>query len=298
MRYGMILLAFTCYCSLFGQGEITVWIDTDIGNDFDDDLALAYGLSNSAFEIEGISTTHWRHEGDCRLRTADSSAVLLRALMKAFIGRPKRIWTGSERKLSNVYGEIDCASSTVVNQLIAVARAHGPDRRLHVISLGAATHVAMALCRAPDIADNIRVYMLGAQYDAIRNVWNKNEFNVQNDLAAFDYLLEFPNLDFYIMPANVGRQLRFLKSWISGKKKECPLKQYLLERWDNIDSRRSSWVAYDLALVMAIAQPQWVGWSQIRKPPENGFGNVRVATYLDNSAMEKHLFELWSGDGE
>ena len=291
---------FSVLCSLtHAQNEMAVWIDTDMGNDFDDELAISYALKASDLLIEGISTTHWRHEGACDMATADSSAVLVRELIEHFSGRQARVLKGAEQKFANVYGEIDCHASATVKYLISVARAHSPERPLHVIGLGAATNIASAICWAPDIKANIRVYILGAKYDAMSEVWDKNEFNVQNDLSAFDYLLNARDLDLSILPANVGAELQFSKEWLKAETTNGEnLSSYLRNRWNQLDSIRTTWTAYDLALVMAIAQPQWVGWSQVRKPPENGFGNVRVATYLDNSAMEQHLSELWSGDGE
>jgi hypothetical protein len=73
------LLVFMAWChSAVGQPGISVWLDTDIGNDFDDELAISYGLISPELDLQGISTTHWRHEGRCDLNTADSSFVLAR----------------------------------------------------------------------------------------------------------------------------------------------------------------------------------------------------------------------------
>jgi inosine-uridine nucleoside N-ribohydrolase len=276
------------------QSAISVWIDTDIGNDFDDELALSYGLQASNWQIEGISTTHWRHEGPCDLNTSDSSFVLAQQLVQAFSGRKVRVLKGNDTQLANVYGAIDCNPSTAVDHLISVARAHSPERPLHIIGLGAATNIALALCRAPDIRNSIRVYLLAAQYDAIGDFWDKNEFNVQNDLPAFDYLLDTDDLDVFILPANMAASLGFSKDWLQADDKDAAdLRKYLFDRWDRLDSMRSSWTAYDLALVVAIAQPQWVEWTDVDTPPENGYGKVKVATYLDVPAIQRHLVEVW-----
>ncbi len=295
---GIGLFSLVC-CLTHAQNEMAVWIDTDMGNDFDDELAIGYALKANEWLIEGISTTHWRHEGACDLETADSSFVLVRELTKHFSGRQVRILKGTEQKFANVYGEIDCNASSSVKYLISVARAHSPERPLHIIGLGAATNIASAICWAPDIKANIRVFLLGAQYDVVSEVWDKNEFNVQNDLSAFDYLLNARGLDLSILPANVGAELQFSKQWLESDAADGKnLSSYLRNRWNQLDSMRTTWTAYDLALLMAIAKPQWVGWTQVSKPPENGFGNIRVATYLDIPMMEEHLSEVWTQDRE
>lgn len=287
------LLVFMAWCHLAaGQPGISVWLDTDIGNDFDDELAISYGLISPELDLQGISTTHWRHEGRCDLKTADSSFVLTRQLMRSFSGRQLRVLRGTGERISNVYGELDCQGSEVVEYLISVARAHSADQPLYIVGLGAATNIATAICRAPDIKSKIRVYLLAAQFDPVIGIWNKNEFNVQNDLAAFDYLLETRELDLYIMPANVGAQLEFSRQWLGSHAEGLP--GYLNDRWHDIDSMRSSWTAYDLALLTALAQPQWVEWRKVDKPPENGYGKIHVATYLDIPEIERHLKERWA----
>jgi len=202
----------------------------------------------------------------------------------------------TDERIANVYGELDCKGSEVVEYLISVARAHSADRPLYIVGLGAATNIASALCRAPDIKSKIRVYILAAQFDPVSGIWDKNEFNVQNDLSAFDYLLEARELDLYIMPVNVGAQLEFSCQWLASDAND--LRGHLTERWHEMDSMRSSWTAYDLALVTAMAQPQWVEWRKVDKPPENGYGKIHVATYLDISEIERHLQERWAEEEE
>lgn len=295
-----VFLVFMAGCHLAcGQPGISVWLDTDIGHEFDDELAISYALRMSNWQIEGISTTHWRHDGPCTLNTADSGFVQAEQLVQSFPGRKVRVLRGRNEKIANIYGEIDCGSSSVIDYLISVARAHSPERPLNIVGLGASTHIATALCRAPGIKSNIRVYLLAAEYDAVGDFWDKNEFNVQNDLPAFDYLLNTDDLDLYILPANMAASLDFSKEWLqTDAKAVAGLRKYLLARWEKLDPIRTSWTAYDLALIVAIDQPQWVEWSEVDTPPENGYGTVRVATYVDVTAIKKHLIEVWSSGEE
>jgi len=290
-----VVFLMACCDFAVGQEVHSVWIDTDMGNDFDDELAISYALGATDWQIEGISTTHWRHEGPCTWATADSSFVLVQELLQAAPGRPVRVLRGMNETLGNVYGEIDCVKHPAVDYLISVARAHSPDRPLYILGLGSATNIAAALCQAPDIRSSIRVVLLAGQYDVVGDFWNKNEFNVQNDLSAFDYLLSQRDLDIYVMPANIAERLQFAREWLVDSTAQMGrLGSYLQQRWGQLDNLRASWTAYDLALMVAIAQPQWVGWTQVSKPPENGFGNIWVATYLDIPMMEKHLSEVWT----
>lgn len=62
-----------------------IWIDTDIGTDVDDALALAYVLRHPGFELVGVSTVF----GDVALRSRIARALL------EIAGRPDvSVWTG------------------------------------------------------------------------------------------------------------------------------------------------------------------------------------------------------------
>ena len=49
-----------------------IWIDTDLGSDVDDALALAYALRHPELELVGVSTVF----GDVSLRTRITRALL------------------------------------------------------------------------------------------------------------------------------------------------------------------------------------------------------------------------------
>lgn len=56
-----------------------------------------------------------------------------------------------------------------------------------MLTLGPLANIASVVILAPDILPNIKVYALGAQYNPKTKVWDKSEFNIRNDLNAFDY---------------------------------------------------------------------------------------------------------------
>ena len=74
----------------------------------------------------------------------------------------------------------------------------------------------------PEIAKKIALYWLGQTYDFEKDVWiGEHEFNVANDLEAFDLLCDAEDLEFHIMPNNVSGLLRFHNAHSINK----------LERW-------------------------------------------------------------------
>ena len=77
-----------------------IWLDTDLGSDVDDALALAYGLRHPHLEVVGISTVF----GDVELRSQCAEALLQKANVKEIpvltgLGKPL-----TERRAGIMFG--------------------------------------------------------------------------------------------------------------------------------------------------------------------------------------------------
>ena len=117
--------------------------------------------------------------------------------------------TGADRQIGRAWGQQDPRDSPAAQLLISTVRALPEGQHLDILTLGALTNIASAVILAPDILPKIKVYALGARFDRERKVWNKNEFNIRNDLNAFDYLLDLEGFDITVMPLDTAFPLQF-----------------------------------------------------------------------------------------
>jgi inosine-uridine nucleoside N-ribohydrolase len=176
--------------------------------------------------------------------------------------------------------------------IIDHARKASPDNKLNVVCLGASTNVAAAIARAPEIAPNLRVYLLGAQYDAKNKAWDKNEFNIRNDLNAFDLLLNNEEVELWVMPANTARALTFDRLKTLRQLSTCttPLCNQLRNRWEQVQAGQN-WIMWDLALIQALLTPDLATHKDVRTPPENTKRKIQVYTEINAPAMEKEFWQ-------
>lgn len=194
---------------------------------------------------------------------------------------------GCTRMLGYAWGYYPGATiprSEATDFIIRRARAASPAHKLPVVCLGTPTNVAAAIAQAPDIVPHLRVYLLGAQYQ--NGAWNKNEFNVRNDLNAVDLLLNTPALDLWVMPISTARPLTFGREETLARLESCdaPLCELLARRWDEVHAG-ATWIMWDLALVAAIIQPELARARRVRVPPEHGRHKVWVYTQLEVEAV-------------
>ena len=230
MRYLLVSVIISIGIGLFGckqeqnAGENTslpqhvqvrnVIIDADTDNELDDLLAIAAALKSPKLEVIGMTAAQW----DGRNHTVreghdpwwnDNSAYtswLMNAVLVQLLDRTDLpLPVGSERKIVYKKGspENNPRRSEATDFIIRKASDLPPGEKLTIISTGALTNVASAVMVKPEIAKKIALYWLGQTYDFEKDVWiGEHEFNVANDLEAFDLLCDAEDLEYcvFIMP--------------------------------------------------------------------------------------------------
>ena len=149
-----------------------VWIDADTGNEVDDIYAIIRLLNEPKVKVVGLSSAHFNNPD---LLTFDK-------------------WNQYDTK-----GISTIQISQKLNEAQFIKNMP-KEEKLDIICLGALTNIASAVMTHPEIISRIRCYILAAQYDATTGTWNKNEFNVRNDLNAFDYLMGLDSISLYVLP--------------------------------------------------------------------------------------------------
>lgn len=289
----IVLLAL----NMQAMAQQPVWLDADTGNEMDDLYAIVRLLKEPSVQVLGLSSAHfnnpdilvfekWNAYDTKGLKTiVESQRVneqILQALGRTDIPHPQ----GADRQIGRAWGERDARPSPASEGIIAAARALPVGQQLHVITIGAMTNIASALIAAPDILPRIKLFALGAQYNPKTKAWNKNEFNIRNDLNAFDYLLDLEGLDFTIMPIDAAFLLQFKRDEVYARMNEkVAIEKILVSRWREQNPQDEQRVIWDLALIEAYLNPQLATLKRVNTPPENKQRKVGVYTHIQASLL-------------
>ena len=297
-----LFILATFSTGLFGQKQ-RVWLDADTGNEMDDLYAIVRVVKDTTIELAGLSSAHfnnpdllvfdkWNAYDTRYLSTVQESQRLneqiLRAMGRTDIAHP----AGADRQIGRAWGQQDPRDSPAARAIIEQAKALPDGEKLDVLSLGAVTNVASALMLAPEILPRIRCYVLGGRYNPDTKVWNKNEFNVRNDLNGFDWLLNREGLELIVMPLEASMPLQYDRYETYRRLDDgVEIEKILADRWREQNPQDARRIMWDLALVAAYLRPELARSVLADNPPENTPGKVRVYTRIDAEAMAA---DFWS----
>lgn len=269
-----------------------ILLDSDTANEIDDLYAITRALLEPGFQIAGLSSAQWNTRLSPPNTVGESQKLnteILRLMGRQEIPAP----LGSEMIMGKPWGGDDPRDSPAARLMIRQARAMESGEKLVIVCTGATTNVASAVKLAPDIIPTIAVYLMGAHFAADRRVWNKDEFNVRNDLNAFNFLLNAEGLELHVMPANVCGKLVFDQADTLGRLHgKGGIWDYLAARWLSQSPDSENWIMWDLALVEALAQPELAKESRFQTPPENVQRDVFVYTDIDEAEMQDDWWQV------
>lgn len=161
---------------------LAIIIDTDVGDDIDDALALAVALRCPEVRVVGVTTV---------FRDGPRRALLSRQVLDLFGGQDVPVFAGCSepmlpvwdtfpggRQLGRQFEALDPAlewSGTrhAVDFLIETARDFAlRGEALTFVTIGALTNIAIALRLAPDIIPHIKIRAMGALWSRPHPEWN------------------------------------------------------------------------------------------------------------------------------
>lgn len=163
---------------------MNLFLDTDIGSDVDDALALALIVGSPELHLRGVSTVY----GDTLLRARLTKRYLRIAREEHFppiaaglretrSGAPAW-WAGHEGKLHDNL-EAETVSEDGVGLLTTVAAGHAAD--IDILGIGPLTNIAAALDADPTFERNVRrLVLMGGDFRDDRIA----EHNIKSDIAA------------------------------------------------------------------------------------------------------------------
>lgn len=260
-------------------------IDADTANEIDDLYAIAWALLQPEATVVGLSSAQWNHRlspPDTVRQSQQLNEDLLRLLGRVDIPHP----LGAEMIMGKPWGGDEPRDSPAAQLMIRAARRMPPGEKLVIASLGAVTNLASALKLAPDIVPKVACYILSGRYYADRGVWDKDEFNLRNDLNAANYLFNTDGLDLHVMPVNILYEFKFrLDEVLDRLAGQGSVWDYLATRWLSHSPSSETWIMWDLALVIALFRPELATQRLVPTPPENARREVHVYTAVDEDAM-------------
>lgn len=298
----LILLFFSSF--LFAQPKKII-LDADTGNEMDDLYAIVRCFNKKDIELTGLISAHfnnvqlltdsvWNSYSTKNINSLQLSQMenelLLEQCNFTHIPHP----AGCEKMVGYAWGYYPGAqvpTSEGVDFIIEKAKKASPDNKLNVVTLGAVTNVAAAIIHEPAIAKNIRLYALNMKYNEENKAWNKNSFNARNDVNALDIILNNKDLELWVIPGNVSRNLTFSRKEtqeiLAGFNND--VSKNLSNRWDKVNAGKS-WIMWDVALIEAIIHPEFAVVEKVMTPPEN----IQREIYMYSSIeVDKMRADFW-----
>jgi inosine-uridine nucleoside N-ribohydrolase len=307
MKYFLGLLCFLSVISSGFAQKQKVWLDADTGNEMDDLYAIVRMVKEPTIQLIGLSSAHfnnpdllvfgkWNAYNTKGLNTVAESQRLNEQILKALerLDIPHPI--GADRQIGRAWGQEDPRDSPAARSIIAAVKSLPENEKLDILTIGAMTNIASAIQLAPEIKSRIRCFSLGAQYDPKTKVWNKNEFNIRNDLNAFDYLLNLEGFDLTMMCLQAALPLQFNREETYNRLDESNKAEKILEdRWREQNPQDETRVMWDLALVEAYLKPALAQIETVTTPPENKQRNIRAYIRIDEKALATDFWKVLKG---
>ncbi len=166
-----------------GPAVRDVVLSADVGNEIDDQWAVAYLVASPEFNVLGFISAH---APPLVPPAAETSARIIEDVVRERLGlgdQAPPIVVGAHQALS---AEGEAQDSAGARFLIETSKNYSASQRLTVLAIGAATDVASAVMLDPSIVDRIELVAMGLKN---RNTGGQ-EFNLMNDIKAWQVLFD------------------------------------------------------------------------------------------------------------
>jgi len=161
---------------------IPIIIDTDANNELDDQHAMAYlFFNNDLFNTIGVTVNATYSGGPIDQQVAEAERVMkLTDVMGHIPLLPGA--NGDFEEIRPNLNQPEYDGHAAVEFIIEEAR-KPRDQKLILLPVGKLTNIALALEKAPDIKENVRIVWLGSNYP------EPGEYNQENDIPSLNYIL-------------------------------------------------------------------------------------------------------------
>ncbi len=277
------------------SNKIPIIIDADTANEIDDLYAIVRAIAEPSFDLIAINSAQFHTSPLASKNTVNESQLINEEIITLMGAKEIVLPLGSNTPLIEYGVPI---SSEASRYIIEAAHKMRDGTKLNVVILGPCTNVASAILEDPSIIPKLTVHYLGFWHKPAANSYDKKEFNSGNDPIAVEVLLNSKNLELNVMTASTSQHLVFLKEDADTYlKNQEGIKGYLLNRWDRYnrwwtkdDPNKEKWVMWDVAIIEAIAQPEWSTIEYFLTPPENTNRKIGIHTIINVEKMTQHFW--------
>jgi len=176
---------------------IPVIFDTDANNELDDQHAMAYLLFNDkTFDVKGITVNATHSGGNIDEQHKEAERILKLCQLDGKIP----LFKGADQDFLTIQEDLEKPShdgAEAVDFIISEAKKM-ESQKLVLLAVGKLTNVALALSKAPEIGQKLRVVWLGSNYP------EPGEYNQENDTASMSYVLQ-QNVPFEMVTVRYGK---------------------------------------------------------------------------------------------
>ena len=171
-------------------------LDTDIGDDIDDALALALICRSPELALRGVTTV---------FGNAPRRAVLAQHLLKEWKPEKVPVFPGCSKPLLQPFELQNCAQFQILENdvweettqhamdfLISESGANEeepPETPVTIAAIGPLTNIALAIAKEPQLVSSARLVLMGGMWDADSPDY-KAEWNIQSDPEAAAMVFE------------------------------------------------------------------------------------------------------------
>ncbi len=233
-----------------------VILDTDIGTDVDDAMALALLLGLPGANLLGVTTVYG--DTELRARLARRYGALagrdlrVRAGAGATLSGREVWWAGHEGSLHSGLEEESYEHESAVEWMVrTVAERPG---QVDVLAIGPLTNIALALDTDPSFAENVRtLWVMGGAFDDVE----RTEHNFRSDATAARRVFT-SGIRAVVTGLEVTRRVRVLDTHLRELKVAGPLGAALVA---DIDQWWKFWdeqwnVPHDPVAVLSLVRPE------------------------------------------
>lgn len=276
-------------------------LDTDIGTDVDDVMALAVLLGSNEIELLGITTVY----GDTNLRSKIAMHIcdLVGMKVKTFVGEAqpisgREVWmSGSEGKNYNNLESFKPENKAAVEYLVQSINSNS--QAIEIIAIGPLTNIARAIQTSDNFEQNIkRIWIMGGDFTQ-----SKVEHNFKCDIDAAKVVLE-SKIPIFILDLPSSQKIIIGMKEIEEIAKAPrlgPLLYSEIMTW--IQSRNQYWtIPHDPIAVLAVIAPEYFNYSatgQVKIDPEGisfwnetPTGNVILLSPIHSESVVNKMIEL------
>ncbi len=270
--------------SSLAQAAIPVIFDSDIGSDMDDTIALSLILKSPEFDLKLLVTA--TEDTEYRAKVAAKFLQLAqRSDVPVGMGRSGKVTAEFQKpwvvdyQLSDYPGEI--VRDGVARMIQLIRQSPEP---VTLIVAGPMHNIQEALKRAPDIAAKVNLVGMHGSIDKGYDDKPSAEYNVANNVPAFQSVLAAPWRSFSIAPLDTcGDMILDGEQYQALRASQDPQLRAIFENyaiwaklvtWDKVDylASRSS-ILYDtVAIYLALEDHPYVSVTQLQlRVTKDGF---------------------------